>query len=61
MVWTQWSPYVPVARRRANAFRKMEQLRKKGKDIQPAGIDGPQTAGGFWGKGVFGRREAAAG
>ncbi len=51
MSWRQWSPYVPVARRRANALRKIEKLRKKGKDIQPVEIEGRTIARSFWGKG----------
>ncbi|MGB2987500.1 MAG: hypothetical protein WBE26_16675 [Phycisphaerae bacterium] len=51
MSWRQWSPYVPVARRRANALRKIEKLRKKGKDIQPVRIEGRTIARSFWGKG----------
>ena len=51
MSWRQWSPYVSVARRRANALRKMEKLRKKGKDIQPVRIEGRTIARSFWGKG----------
>ena len=45
-----WSPYVPVARRRAKALRKMQQLRKKGKSIQPVEIEGRTIARSFWGK-----------
>lgn len=51
MAWRQWSPYVPVARRRANALREMGNLRKKGKDIQPVEIEGRTIARSFWGKG----------
>ena len=51
MSWRQWSPYVPVARRRANALRKTDKLRKKGKDIQPVEIEGRTIARSFWGKG----------
>ena len=40
-----------MARRRANALRKMEKLRKKGKDIQPVEIEGRTIARSFWGKG----------
>jgi uncharacterized Zn finger protein/DNA-binding transcriptional regulator YiaG len=40
-----------VARRRFNAFRKIEKLRKKGKDIQPVKIEGRTIARSFWGKG----------
>jgi len=46
-----WGRYVPVAERRAKARRKMEQLRKKGKDIQPVEIEGRTIARSFWGKG----------
>ena len=46
-----WAPYVPVAQRRARALRKMDKLRKKGKDIQPVEIDGRTIARSFWGKG----------
>jgi len=45
-----WSPYVSVAQRRAKALRKMKQLRKKGKDIQPVEIEGRTIARSFWGK-----------
>ena len=45
-----WSPYVPVAQRRAKALRKMQQLRKKGKNIQPVEIEGRTIARSFWGK-----------
>jgi len=46
-----WAPYVPVAQRRARARRKMEQLRKRGRDIQPVEIEGRAIARSFWGKG----------
>jgi len=46
-----WAPYVSVAKRRAKARRKMEKLRKKGKDIQPVEIEGRTIARSFWGKG----------
>jgi uncharacterized Zn finger protein/DNA-binding XRE family transcriptional regulator len=45
-----WSPYIPVAQRRAKALRKMKQLRKKGKNIQPIEIEGRTIARSFWGK-----------
>ncbi len=51
MAWRQWSPYVPVARRRANAVRRMTKLRGKGKNIQPVQIEGRTIAHSFWGKG----------
>ncbi len=40
-----WAPYVPVARRRANAKRQMEKLCKKGKTIEPVEIEGRTIAG----------------
>ena len=51
MFWRQWGSYVPVARRRANALRKINSLRKQGKDIQPVIIEGRIIARSFWGKG----------
>jgi len=45
-----WRPYVPVARRRAQAILKMEKLRKKGVNIQPVRIEGRQIARTFWGR-----------
>lgn len=44
-----WSPYVPVAARRANARREMDKLRKKGKDIRPIEINGRKITRTFWG------------
>ncbi|MDD4889863.1 MAG: SWIM zinc finger family protein [Phycisphaerae bacterium] len=43
-------PYVPVARRRANAARAMAKLAKKGQTINPVKIDGRQIARTFWGQ-----------
>lgn len=45
-----WRPYVPVARRRAKALKKMAKLRKQGVDIQPVEIEGRTIARSFWGK-----------
>jgi uncharacterized Zn finger protein len=45
-----WRPYVPVARRRAQAMRKIENLKKKGVVIQPIEIEGRKIATSFWGK-----------
>jgi len=50
MAWHDWSPYVPVAERRRRAIRKMESLRKKGKNIQPVSIGGRKIAKTFWGE-----------
>ena len=45
-----WKPYVPVAKRRRQARKKMESLRKKGVDIQPIEIEGRKIAKTFWGE-----------
>ena len=49
MSYNQWSPYIPVAKRRAIARKKMDELRKQGKDIQPIEIQGRTIAKSFWG------------
>ena len=50
MAWYGWKPYVPVAKRRQKARKKMETLRKKGVDIQPIEIEGRKIAKTFWGE-----------
>ena len=45
-----YRPYVPVARRRAQAISEVEKLRKKGADIQPVRIEGRKIAHTFWGQ-----------
>ena len=45
-----FKPYVSVAQRRSNAAKKMAQLKKKGKDIQPVVVEGRVIAASFWGK-----------
>lgn len=45
-----WRPYVPVAVRKARAMKKMDQLRKKGLDVQPVEIQGRKIARTFWGE-----------
>jgi uncharacterized Zn finger protein len=45
-----WRPYVPVAERRRQALRKMEQLRKKGHPVSPVTIEGRTIVKTFWGK-----------
>jgi uncharacterized Zn finger protein len=45
-----WRPYVPVAERQAKAKKKIETLRKKGKNIQPIFIEGRAIARSFWGQ-----------
>ncbi len=46
----RWAPYVPVAKRRADAAKKMQKLAKKGFVIQPIEIQGRTIARTFWGK-----------
>jgi uncharacterized Zn finger protein len=46
-----WKPYVPVAKRRAQAARFAQRLAKKeGRPLQPVRIDGRAIARTFWGK-----------
>ncbi len=45
-----WRPYVPVWKRRAQAQKKMEKLRKKGMNIQPVKVEGRRIAHTFWGQ-----------
>jgi uncharacterized Zn finger protein len=42
--------YVPVARRRAQARRKIEELRRRGIETDPVVIEGRAIARTFWGK-----------
>ncbi len=44
-----FSPYVPVAERQRRAQKKMDQLRKKGMDIQPIKIEGRKITKTFLG------------
>lgn len=47
-----WKPYVPVARRRAQAEQKIKGLAKAGAAVpQPVRIKGTTIARSFWGKG----------
>ena len=45
-----WSPYVPVAARRAKAERELRKLAKKGQETSPVVIEGRTIAHTFWGK-----------
>ena len=50
MSW-EWKPYVPVAKRRAQAAGFAQRLAKKeGRPLQPVKIDGRTIARTFWGK-----------
>lgn len=46
----RWAPYVPVAKRRTIAAKKMKALKKQGQAIYPIEIQGRTIAGTFWGK-----------
>ena len=50
MSYYGFRPYVPVAKRRAQAAREIEKLKKKGQTISPVVIDGRKIARSFWGK-----------
>ncbi|KAB2833416.1 MAG: hypothetical protein F9K49_06615, partial [Caedimonadaceae bacterium] len=50
MSWYDYPPYVPVARRRQQAARKVAALRKKGQNIEPVIVEGRVIAKTFWGK-----------
>ena len=45
-----WAPYVPVAKRRKQAERIVNKLRRAGKTVTPVIIEGRQIATTFWGK-----------
>lgn len=52
MSYQMWSPYVPVAKRRAKAGREMDKLKKKGVAVCPVEpISGRAIAKTFWGAG----------
>lgn len=50
MYYGRWKPYVPVAKRRAQAAKKAAKLVKKGQTLSPVVIDGRAIAKTFWGK-----------
>src|SRR5439155_16854 len=50
LMWFQFRPYVPVAKRRAQAAREVERRRKKGQAISPVVIEGRTIARTFWGE-----------
>src|SRR4051794_19135671 len=43
-------PYVPVAKRRAQAAREVAKRLKKGEKVLPVQIEGRDIASTFWGK-----------
>jgi uncharacterized Zn finger protein len=50
MSYGYWKPYVPVAKRRAQAEKAAAKAKKAGKDMQPVLIEGRSIAKTFWGK-----------
>ena len=44
-----WRPYVPVAQRRHHAAKKILQLRRSGREVEPIEIEGRKIARTFWG------------
>jgi uncharacterized Zn finger protein len=50
MSFWSYRPYVPVAKRRAQAAKEVEKLRKKGRTILPVVLEGRKIAQSFWGK-----------
>ena len=50
MGWGFHAPYVPAARRRANALREVSRLTAKGTQVSPVEIAGRVIASTFWGK-----------
>jgi uncharacterized Zn finger protein len=50
MSYYGFRPYVPVAKRRQQAAREMEKLKKKGHAVSPVVIEGRKIAQSFWGK-----------
>jgi uncharacterized Zn finger protein len=50
MSFYAWKPYVPVARRREQAAKKLAKMQKKGTKVSPVFIEGRTIASSFWGK-----------
>jgi uncharacterized Zn finger protein len=50
MSFWSYRPYVPVAKRRAQAAKEVEKLKKRGRAILPVVLDGRKIAQSFWGK-----------
>ena len=45
-----WAPYVPVAKKKAQAAKHVKSMKAKGKVLNPIEIIGRQIANTFWGK-----------
>ncbi len=50
MSYGYWKPYVPVAKRQAQAEKAAAKAKKAGKDLHPVRIEGRAIARTFWGK-----------
>ena len=50
MSYWGYKPYVPVAKRRADAAKQVKQLAKGGRSVSPVVIEGRRIAASFWGK-----------
>ncbi len=50
MAFYAWKPYVPVAKRRQEAARRVQKMAKKGQAVTPVVIEGRTIAKTFWGK-----------
>lgn len=50
MNYGRWNPYVPVAKRRANAAKEIDKLSKKGMRIEPIEVHGRKISRTFWGQ-----------
>lgn len=50
MSYGYWKPYVPVAKRRAQAEKAVTKARKAGQNMRPVVIEGRAIAKTFWGK-----------
>ena len=50
MSYFAWKPYVPVAKRREQAAKKLAKMQKKGAKVSPVVIQGRTIAASFWGK-----------
>ncbi len=49
MRYFAWKPYVPVAKRREQAAKKLAGMQKKGAKVSPVIIEGRTIASSFWG------------
>ena len=58
MSYGYWKPYVPVAKRRAQAEKAVTKAKKAGQDMRPVLIEGRAIAKTFWGKAWCDNQEA---